>query len=88
MKPTGSPDGIPGTLVWRLSDGTNTLEGYLADCGAVGVESRLCFNGSFSFSARFATFEEALAVLAFHHNGALRRGFVQVCPASSASDVA
>jgi hypothetical protein len=77
-----------GGLVWRLHDGTNTLEGYLADCGSMGVESRLCFNGSFSFSARFATLEEACAVLAFHHTGALRRGFVQVFPATSASGVA
>lgn len=90
MRPTEAEKIVrsPGALRWRLHDGMNVLEGFIADCGLLGVELRLYFNGSFSFSARYPTSEEAHSELAFQHAEALARGFIQVFPAVASSGAA
>jgi hypothetical protein len=75
----------PGTLMWRLFDGSHVLEGYVADCGPLGTEFRLYFDGQFSFSGRYATTHDANVELAFHHRKALERGFEQVLPTRGAA---
>jgi len=91
MTPTGPGGAIvrcPGALMWRLHDDVNVLEGYIVDCGVLGTEFRLYFNGGFSFSARYPTWEEAQLELAFQHNEALNRGFSQVFPAVASTGAA
>jgi hypothetical protein len=77
-----------GVLRWRLRDGANEFEGYIADCGVMGIELRLYFNGDFSFGARYDTLAAAQAELDFHHDEAVNRGFVQVFPAVAEGGVA
>ena len=83
MTPTGPAGPIVrclGAHLWRLHDQRNVLDGYIAECGVLGTELRLYFNGSFSFSVRYPTSDEAVSALAFQYNEAIKRGFIQVFP--------
>lgn len=52
-----------GVLQWRLHQGIDVLEGYIADCGKWGVEYRLHMNGRFVISGRSDSQAEAQAQL-------------------------